>query len=355
MKMPFNTPSCSAGKEYSVNHYPKLAHQAGEQKPGDPALCEKVLSEWFGHPVILLSSGRAGINIALKAMGFHRYKSKFRVPPFLSTCVLSAITPFTFPVGFSQKGEGMLWYHQYGFPQRNVPLQPNVIEDCAHSFFSTPNTGAREWNGDVAIFSLPKFFNISGMAGGIVVRNAKLEEKLRAIVASAPDDIEDVRIWMRKIIASASDSDGSPIAKLFVNSAYELLSQFIKPDPNDLAGFPASVDEIKKIGQERRERTEFIVEYLGKGSIPDSLLWGYERIMPFAMPCFSIENENSRDRVNNELAEIGMHAGIYQVDINRNYFNPDYKSCILLPCHQNVPLNKLEEACAIIASFENQR
>jgi hypothetical protein len=355
MKMPFITPSCSSGKEYSVTHYPRLVDHADMQEPSDPALCEKVLSEWFGHPVILLSSGRAGINIALKAMGFHRYRSKFQVPPFLSTCVLNAIAPFAFPVELTQKGEGMLWYHQYGFPQRNAPLHSNVIEDCAHSFFSTPNTGEREWVGDVSIFSLPKFFNIAGMAGGIIVRNVELEEKLRTIVVSAPDDTEDVRIWMRAIIASAFDSEGSPIEKLFVSSAYELLSQFIKPDSNDLAGFPTSVDEIKKIGQKRRERMEFVVDYFGKDAFPEPLLWGYERIMPFAMPCFSIVDEKLREKASHLLEEIGIHAGIYQVDVNRDYCNPEYRSCILLPCHQNAPLNKLEEACEIIASFGDKR
>lgn len=84
-------------------------------------------------------------------------------------------------------------------------------------------------------------------------------------------------------------------------------------------------------------------------------MWGYERIMPFAMPCFSIVDEKLREKASHLLEEIGIHAGIYQVDVNRDYCNPEYRSCILLPCHQNVPLNKLEEACAIIASFGDKR
>ncbi len=348
--MPFITPLDNAGTVRTITHYPRPVRHDDKPEPSDPVLCEKVLSDWFGHPVILLSSGRAGINIVLKALGMHRYRSRLCVPPFLSTCVLNAITPFAFPVDMGQNGDGMLWYHQYGFPQRNAPLHPNVIEDCAHSFFATAITGERDWASDVAIFSLPKFFNIEGMAGGIIVRNPELEEKLRCIVAEAPDDIPEVRMWMRKIIASAFDVEGSSHEKLFVGSAYELLTQFIKPDSYDLAGFPASTDEIREVGRKRRERMEFVVDFFGKNAFPELLLWNYEQIMPFAMPCFSISDEKMREKADCLLKDIGVHAGIYRIDIRRDCRNPEYRPCILLPCHQNVPLNRLEEACTIIAS-----
>jgi hypothetical protein len=353
--MPLVAHSNAGGIMNALTHYPRLAHNHVEARPCDPALCEKVLSDWFGHPVILLSSGRAGINIALKALGMHRYRSRLRVPPFLSTCVLNAITPFAFPVDIGQNGDGMLWYHQYGFPQRNAPLHPNVIEDCAHSFFSTAITGERDWASDVAIFSLPKFFDIEGMAGGIIVRNPELEEELRSIVAEAPDDIPEVRMWMRRIISSAFNVEGSAVEKLFVGSAYELLPQFIRADPHDLAGFPASTGEIRAIGHKRRERMEFVVDFFGQKAFPESLLWNYGQIMPFAIPCFSISDEKMREKADHLLKDIGIHAGIYRVDVRRDCRNAEYRPCILLPCHQNIPLNRLEEACTIIASCGDNR
>lgn len=352
--MPLVAPSDNAGMRSSLTHYPRLAYNHFENDSCDPTSCEKVLSEWFGYPVILLSSGRAGINIVLKALGMHRYRSRLRVPPFLSTCVLNAITPFAFPVDIGQSGDGMLWYHQYGFPQRNLPLHPNVIEDCAHSFFTTATTGERVWASDVAIFSLPKFFSIAGMAGGIIVRNSELEERLRTIVAEAPDDIPEVRMWMRRIISSAFNVEDS-IEKLFVGSAYELLPQFMRPDPHDLAGFPTTTDEIRTIGRQRRERMEFVVDFFGRQAFPESLMRDYEHIMPFAMPCFSISDEKMREKADYLLMDIGIHAGIYRVDVNRDCNSPDYRPCILLPCHQNVSLNRLEDACAIIASCADKR
>jgi dTDP-4-amino-4,6-dideoxygalactose transaminase len=232
-----------------------------------------------------------------------------------------------------------------------VPLHSNVIEDCAHSFFWTEDTGERDWASDVAIFSLPKFFDIEGMAGGIIVRNPQLEARLRCLVAEAPADNPEVRTWMRTIISGAFNVDAPPFEKLFVDSAYELLLQFIRPDPFDLAGFPTSTDEIKAIGRKRRERFEFIVDFFGKKAFPDLLLWNYDRIMPFAVPYFSILDEKTREKVDNLLSEIGIKAGIYHVDARRDCRNPEYRPCILLPCHQNIPTSRLEEACRIIASF----
>jgi len=313
-----------------------------------------VLSDWFGYPVILLSSGRAGINIALKAMGFHRYQSTLRVPAFLSTCVMNAITPLAFPVGIAQHGDGMLWYHQFGFQQRHIPSHPNVIEDCAHSFFSTANTGDRKWASDVAIFSLPKFFDIEGMAGGIIVRNAALEEKLRRIVEDAPKDIPEARNWMRKTIAGAFNVEAPLNEKLFVTSAYELLLQFIRPDRDDLAGLPSSTEEIRTIGRARRERLQFVVEFFGESAFPTSLLWNYENIMPFGIPYFGISDDRRREEADALLRDIGIHAGIYRVDVRRDCINAEYWPCILLPCHQNLPLKRLEEACTIIASYRDR-
>jgi hypothetical protein len=48
---------------------------------------------------------------------------------------------------------------------------------------------------------------------------------------------------------------------------------------------------------------------------------------------------------------MGIYAGIYHIDVNRNSLKPNYKSCILLPCHQNIPLNTLEGAVKQIAKY----
>jgi len=353
--MPFISSADNAGTARTLSHYPRPAANRDKPEPRDTASCEKILAEWFGRPVILLSSGKAGINTVLQALGMHRYRNRLSVPPFISTCVLNSITPFAFPVDIDQNSDGILWYHQYGFPQRTAPLYPNVIEDCAHSFFSTANTGDRHWASDVAIFSLAKFFNLEGMAGGIIVSNPQLEEKLRGLVTKAPDDMPETRLWMRKIISNAFDVEGAPLEKLFIDSAYALLLQFIKPDPYDLAGFPSSTDEIRAIGRKRRERMEFIVDFFGKKAFPETLLSNYEQLMPFAMPCFSISDPKQREKADDLLKEIGLHAGIYHVDVERDCRNPKYHPCLLLPCHQDVPLNKLEEACKIIISCGNNR
>ena len=80
-----------------------------------------MLAEWFGRPVVLLSSGRTGIQLLLRLSGMNRHRDDLRVPPFLSRCVLNAVTYHAFPVHGGDSATGTLLYHQYGFTQRHEP------------------------------------------------------------------------------------------------------------------------------------------------------------------------------------------------------------------------------------------
>ncbi len=336
-------------QEDIFTHYPHT--YSSNHNSIDLVDCENLLSKWFGAPVILLSSGRAGIQLALKAMGFHQYQSRLKVPKYLSTCVLNAITPFAFPVDYPSSGTGSLVYHQYGFSQLKIPTSANIIEDCAHSFFSTSYTGVRDWVGDVAIFSLPKFFDIKGMGGGIIVLNESLEEKIRTFVKEAPIGDLKVRSWMREVITNSVNPKISSNHSLFLSSAYELLTQFVEPNAIDFSGFPTSIEGIQHIGSERSLRVNLILNFFGKKHFPKSLLETSNQIIPFALPCFFRTDKKLLERVNTILTEMGIYAGIYHIDVNRNSLKPNYKSCILLPCHQNIPLNTLEGAVKQIAKY----
>jgi len=105
------------------------------EKPVDPAVCEALLTEWFGRPVVLLASGRTGLSLFLRFHGFTRYGHKLQMPHFLSRCILNAVTNHAFPVEPPHPADGVLFYHQYGFPQRTSAVGGIVIEDIAHAFF----------------------------------------------------------------------------------------------------------------------------------------------------------------------------------------------------------------------------
>ena len=127
-----------------------------------------MLEEWFGSPVVLASSGRGAIKLALREFGLNRYRHRVALPRMISGCVLDAVVQHAFPIDAAGKDEFdlTLLYHQYGFSQLMEPAGP-TIEDICHAFFASCKTGRRPWRGQMAVFSLSKFFRTSTMVGGL--------------------------------------------------------------------------------------------------------------------------------------------------------------------------------------------
>ncbi len=202
------------GLQAPVGHNPRLA-ETEAPRPASVADVEALLAEWFDAPVILLASGRTALHLYLQAKGFHRYRHNLQVSPYLAVDVLAAITPSAFPVHLPADGDGILFYHQYGFPQRGRPTKSVVVEDVAHTFFASPATGARDWAGDAAIFSLPKFFAIGGSAGGLIVHDEALAERIRDAVREAPAAPPGSQgldaPGQRKSVQRRSDRAGNPV------------------------------------------------------------------------------------------------------------------------------------------------
>jgi hypothetical protein len=345
MPPPFR-PGYSSGPGTRFGHCPGLGRPAGPS-PG-VAECEKVLAEWFGRPVVLLSSGRAGLDLFLRSRGFKRHEHRVQVPRYLSRCVLNALTYSAFPVELPQPGDGLLLYHAFGFPQRGRPRSPLVIEDIAHAFFGDGNTGRREWVGEVAVFSLPKFFATGGLAGGLVCRDEETAGPIREWVRRAPPGSPEVRGWMRAVAVGAGHDLRGNEEQVFLESAYELLFKFVRPDPLDLAGFPASVAEIREVGKARLERVNVFRKILGAGAVPPGFWDRMENLIPHALPYFGpggMEQLRAADRA---LGEQGVEAGIYHVDVRRDTYDPEYRPCLLLPCHQDIALEPFINLCEVV-------
>jgi hypothetical protein len=339
--------------EEFVSHYPRL-REGAQVAPGDPVACEQMLTEWFDSPVILLASGKSGLHLYLQAKGFHRYRHRLNIPPYLSRCFVNAFTPSVFPVHPPEPSDGVFLYHQYGFPQRCRPDSRVVIEDIAHLFFTSPASGAREWAGEVAIFSLPKFFAMGGIVGGLVSRNLELLGGIREMVAAAPPPPPSTRAWMRQIIANAYKREPTPLEIAFVSSAYELLLEFFDPDPVDLAGFPTSVTELGRVGDQRLERVRFYRKFFGHRAYAETFWSEEEQLLPFALPYFGRGDLASLERANQALEEEeGVRAGIYQFDLNRDMYRPRYQPCILLPCHQRIPMDAFDRMCRLIERHDS--
>jgi hypothetical protein len=328
-----------------LGHYPDPP--APDAPPVDPWACEALLADWFGCPVVLLGSGRAGLHLYLRAKGCNRYRDRVRVPPYMSLCVLDTLARGAAP---SEDGDGhavSLLYHQYGLSQSARPPAP-VIEDICHQFFAEPGTGKRPWAGEAAVFSLPKFFSLAGMGGGIVTGDEDLAARIRALRDAAEAELPGARDWMRQVIgATYRDPAASPVAPL-LEAAYALLTRYPRPDGADLAGFPATANTIAAVGAKRRRVVKRLIGALGPGAAPPDILGGLIHRLPFAFPYFGCGERERLEALDKDLAAAGIDAGVYNLDLARDMNGPRYRPCILLPCHQDVSDGQIETMARIL-------
>jgi hypothetical protein len=328
-------------KQRAVSHSPGFIREPAS--PVSPAVVERVLTDWFERPVVLLSSGRTGLHLFLRIKGFQRYLHRVQIPRFLARCVISALTHSAFPVEYPTAADALLDYPAFGFPRRGEPSCPVVIEDHAHAFFATAHSGARRWRGEAALFSLPKFFSTAGLAGGLVFADEHLALEARSVLESTPEEPPGVREWMRTTIVNAMEL-ADEYTPMFIESAYELLYQFMRPSSADLAGFPESLIEIQKIGEARTDRVAFFLEFFQGTACPTEFWDVREPLLPYALPYFSSGGLERLQRAA-ALGELGVATGVYHLDVNRGHNAPDYRKCLLLPCHQAFPMEQFEAMC----------
>jgi hypothetical protein len=323
-----------------LTHYPEAPLETAVAV--DTTQAEHLLSQWFEGSVVLLGSGRAGLCLVMKALQFSRYRSRIQVPCFLSTCILDALGRYAFPVNGSEAGDLRLLYHQYGLTQKLAKKSPiPVLEDICHQFFASPNSGARRWAGEAAVFSLPKFFGIAGMGGGIVVLDAALADDIRALRDEAEQELPGARRWMREIISATYRNPSKSSLEPLLESAYALLLRYPRADAKDFAGFCESLDEIRHIGQKRSHIVEHLIDISGPKAVPSDILEIIRKTPPFAFPYFGLNGRDELEALDSALNEAGIHAGVYNIDIARDMEAPIYKPCLLLPCHQDVSENQL--------------
>jgi dTDP-4-amino-4,6-dideoxygalactose transaminase len=289
---------------------------------------EATLEEWFGSPVVLTSSGRAAMALALDDMGLNRYRHRVALPRMISACVVGTVIRHGFPVDAAgaPPADAAILYHQYGFPQVARPDGP-VLEDICHAFFASPTTGRRTWAGEMAAFSLPKFFSTSGSVGGLVVHDRARAEKLRgrrdSHVPRSP-----------QAIAAEAATFRSHGGEAGLEQMY--LSRLLNPRIADeeLGGLPADTQDIQAIG---RRRGDILAAYLS--AVPEEHLapaWRdlVRRCLPYFFPVQG--NEARLGAVKQSLVEAGVEADIYTIDTARSMAAPKAERMLLVPCHHTI-------------------
>jgi hypothetical protein len=304
-----------------------------------PDAAEKLLENWFDAPVVLLSAGRTGFHLLLRHFGSNTNRTRVTVPRFTSRCVLSTLVLDALPV-LEPGGQAVVHYPQYGFRQAVAPREELVIEDIAHAFFSSRSSGARNWRGVAAVFSLPKFFSTTGLIGGLVVPDRELARALRAERDAMPCGGGDI-ITLRRaaVIESYKDlSNASNFALL--EGAYALYPVFPHADPVSLQGVPVTCSGMMRIGDARAERMDLLSSRLGD---PHDLIRHAEGGLPFLFPAF-VSPERYPQQVA-VLNEMGIAANVYHFDVARNAYEPRFAQAVMVPCHHQIPIDVLDRAC----------
>jgi hypothetical protein len=155
---------------------------------------------------------------------------------------------------------------------------------------------------------------------------------------------------MRRVVQSAYDDDPRRPERVFVDSAYELLLKFPHPDAADLAGITPTAAAFARVGRDRAERVRFYRAFFGKRAAQHEFWSDSEAFVPFALPYFGDGDRAKLTRVDRALGEAGVRAGVYHVDVRRDMARPEYRACVLLPCHQAIPLDRFEEMCRIVVA-----
>jgi hypothetical protein len=323
-------------------HSPPM-RRSGEDKSFGVAEAENLLSDWFEAPVVVTSSGRSGLALAMEQAGCSQYRTKLTVPDFLSHCVINALTLNSFPI-HKTEGDATLVYHQYGFKQVAESQSRLVFEDIAHAFFASTKSGARNWMAPTAAFSLPKFFGLAGLLGGLVVQDRRLAQEISTLRDSKPHCEADLLEWRRETVIACHENPLSDKHQAMLHGAYALYLAFPHPDPSSMSLMPRSIKEIRQIGEARAERVKFLSESLGRcdAGMLDHAVGG----LPFAFPFF--DDPDQLKPLSSALMEMGLQANIYNIDIKRNLYHPDYRLAIMVPCHHLVPFSLLDEACKVL-------
>jgi hypothetical protein len=294
---------------------------------------ESLLSDRFGRHAILTSSGRAGIVLALTALGLSRYESVVAIPRMVSSCVVEAVSKRAFPVATGSGAQCNLTvhYHQYGLPQQAQPPGP-VIEDVCHSLIGA-------WRhpssiSPIAVFSFPKFFATNGMCGGLLIEEPGLAAHIRELLSRAPRLAEEERNRLAEIFrASVADSDAINSAE--IESAYAALTHAAAPRSADLIGCPETKIDWEKAIERRQRVVDRLLRLVPDNFRPKDWTWLIRENLPFEFPIFS-DDEAALARLASSLAIAGVDAGVYSIDANRNWAAPLFRRAVLVPCHGDV-------------------
>ena len=310
---------------------------------------EKYLNEFFNSATIVQSSARVGIYQALKFFKVSRQDTVL-VPDFLCRAILTIINVAGFPVKTAdEKTKAVLVFHQWGYPQKMDEVMAEakkrnlvIIEDCAHSFGSRYKGKLIGTFGDAAVFSFAKCFPTHN--GGVLVSGNKqmLEFARSQILVSRGLRDTLFQLVVFKVLKWCFTKGRWPF---WLDALYFTSILFPRIGSSALKFLPPDMGSFKKELEKRKSNYRFLVRKIKTGYLladHDPTIDVYPLYVPVFLP------EDKLQGVQDELLKVGVQAEILHFDLKRNVFDPQYRTCLALPCHQQIEEEKRARLCDII-------
>ncbi|MFH1662264.1 MAG: DegT/DnrJ/EryC1/StrS family aminotransferase [Candidatus Falkowbacteria bacterium] len=310
---------------------------------------EKYLSNFYESKSLVLGSARAGIYQALKVFNLSR-RDHILVPDFLCQSILNIINTTGFPVKYlDKKTKAVLLLHQWGYPQDMDKILPIIkennlfiIEDCAHGFSSKYKGKTIGTFGDLAVFSFSKMFP-TYTGGALISKNRELIN----IIKENRNKKNNIHNKLFNILATktAKKSFNEKKWRSILDIIYLKSVNYPNASKKSINLMPKNIDDFSELLNNRNKNYSYIIKNIKQEYLIPDLDKSIES-SPMAIPVFI-----QLDKLNlaqEKLKQKNIEAEILHFDINRNMFNPDYRKCLAIPCHQNLNINQLNNINNII-------
>ncbi len=262
--------------------------------------------------------------------------SLVRVPMWLGVPVYHQIARFAFPtIVDSTEAKAVLVYHQYGFPQdmdRVLEIARErrlvVVEDCAHAAGGEYKGRALGTFGRFSLFSFSKFSFCYALGGvraedaGFGAYLAEQRERISTLLGA----------WINgfKLLDAANQDRGRPAATGLMDklrwASYSLYGDSLRASPRAVALWLRNGDRELSARTANYERFRKATDDLGVCAHLEE-----RGVAPYAIPV-AVKPERAADLCA-RLRAADVEADVCRFDFNRNLFEPDFRPCVIVPCH----------------------
>ena len=324
-------------------------NKSSHVKFSHPSAFFEVLQETIHQKVIPFSSARAALVYGLRALGLSRM-DEILVPPFLSHCVLSALSKTTFPVMTpSHRTKAIMVYHQFGYPQQIKLLEEaaaknewKIVNNCVNAPFSSyENTKIIEW-GDFAVVSFPKWYTCN-LGGGLATANPQILQELDETYEKLCEAHINRSNWTFDTLLKTKENPSGIEERFDVDAVYGILPELVAFPSQSYGLLPDTTQKIEDDIDHRRRLFNLIQTRFPEKTpeIPEC------DVVPFAIP-INGESKQLEHLALKVKKELNIEIPLLHFDFSRNMLSPDYRKALVIGCHQDWTEERITAICKII-------